>query len=328
MDCPGEIMVIAQHNIVSSNTTPRLLSTCQLLWFLVNVLARAGQGLAITPLEITTVAFIICTLGTAFCWRHKPMDVEVPLEIETSTSIDQILIEAGPEACQPYRRTPLEFIDREEWIATQLWTYYVNILRQIRFVHTRPKIRPIQRFSSFDFPKLSPALTGMAVFMTVLYCAMFLIPWNFHFPTPTERFLWRLMTGLQMALGCTGALFEQFILAFQWSKNLSTRATFRVSKKSPNGTLPTTNTLSEEKHLEKRSWFQRARSFVNRPINNCPDKDPAMNVWFHSMVFTTPICAGYVICRWFVLAEDIVGLRSLPPSAFKTVEWWDYLPHL
>jgi len=54
----------------------RFISVLQILWFSFNCIARASQGLAITTLELTTLGFILCTLGTSYFWFHKPMDVQ------------------------------------------------------------------------------------------------------------------------------------------------------------------------------------------------------------------------------------------------------------
>src|SRR5271155_5787431 len=48
----------------------RLITVVQILWFTLNTLGRAIQRLAITTLELTTLGFIMCTLGTYCLWAH------------------------------------------------------------------------------------------------------------------------------------------------------------------------------------------------------------------------------------------------------------------
>src|SRR4051812_1289419 len=57
------------------DTLIRIIIVLQILWFSLNAIGRAAQNLAITTLELTTLGFIICTLGTYFFWFHKPLDV-------------------------------------------------------------------------------------------------------------------------------------------------------------------------------------------------------------------------------------------------------------
>lgn len=54
----------------------RIITIGQTLWFLVNTAGRAIQHLAITCGELTTVAFIVCSIGTTVSWVHKPADVQ------------------------------------------------------------------------------------------------------------------------------------------------------------------------------------------------------------------------------------------------------------
>lgn len=53
----------------------RFIAVFQILWFCINCLGRVVQGLAITTLELSTLGFILCTLGTYYFWAYKPKDV-------------------------------------------------------------------------------------------------------------------------------------------------------------------------------------------------------------------------------------------------------------
>jgi hypothetical protein len=57
----------------------RLIAASQLSWTVLNIAARAAQGMAITTLEISTIGFVFC-------------------------------IQAGPAAAEPYIYTPMEFV--------------------------------------------------------------------------------------------------------------------------------------------------------------------------------------------------------------------------
>ncbi|KAK3175952.1 hypothetical protein OEA41_007274 [Lepraria neglecta] len=70
--------------------TVKLIAILQILWFLVQILARATQHYHITSLEILTVAFVFCSIFIyAFSFR-KPQDVEFPVFIEIPDALHDI----------------------------------------------------------------------------------------------------------------------------------------------------------------------------------------------------------------------------------------------
>ena len=72
-----------------------------------------AQGSAVTTFEITTIAFVACTLPTFECWRKKPVDIKAPgIVLIPNVSIDEIIRRAGERnSNQAYRKTPLDFAD-------------------------------------------------------------------------------------------------------------------------------------------------------------------------------------------------------------------------
>ena len=69
----------------------RVLTVIQVLWFSINCIGRLAQRMALTTLELTTLAFIYSMLATSVCWRHKPLDVSYPITLETDITIAEIL---------------------------------------------------------------------------------------------------------------------------------------------------------------------------------------------------------------------------------------------
>jgi hypothetical protein len=60
----------------------KLFALLQSGWLLINILARAGYHLYVSPLELMTVAYIICAFTMYGFWWHKPKDVAVPMIIK------------------------------------------------------------------------------------------------------------------------------------------------------------------------------------------------------------------------------------------------------
>jgi hypothetical protein len=71
----------------------------------------------------------------------------------------------------------------------------------------------------------------------------------------------------------------------------------------------------------------RSRSVAEKLRNISTPLDPELKVHLSILIPMTIGCATYCILRLYILVEDVIGLRDLPPSAFKTVEWTEYIPH-
>lgn len=299
----------------------RLITGIQTLRFLVAITARFITGLAVTTLEMTVLANVFCTIMTFVAWWHKPTDVEISHLFELPTSIEKILKDAGDCADGQYRDTPLDFVSRDEWSASLLWNYYVNILRRmnlLRIFRLRYD-RPAQHMSTFNWPK--PATRLQLVFIlgvAVAHCAFFLGAWTFHFPTPIERTLWRSVAVIQAGISLTAAAFE--IILFR-SPIEHTR------RQSP--TLEGVNICSSAHTGLKKIGCTLVRDLWSMPCNNeLTGHFPCLDVPLRSILVTTPCCALYVVCRWYIIFEDLVALRSSPSSAYQHVNWTPYLPWL
>jgi hypothetical protein len=242
------------------------------------------------------------------------MDVTTAIELESEFTMEQILQDAGPDAKAPYRLTPLDFVSREEWIATQLWKYNVNILRGLHLIRQRSKIRPVERFSSFSFPRLPRGASLVVLILTLVYGAIFMAAWNFEFPSTAERLIWRMCSSMTMGLTLMVGIVE---LSFYWL----------TEKQSGSSKTPAEMTTLPLPISGRQLTSRKSKRFSTRRFNNSPDKDPALDVPLKSMFLTQPICAIYTLCRLYVLLEDIIGLRALPATVFQSVDWTNYLPH-
>ena len=73
----------------------KLFTIVQTSWFLLQCLARLKQGLSITTLELSTIAFVVCTIGTNILWFAKPKDVMVPAVLKIDCTLERLLTMAG-----------------------------------------------------------------------------------------------------------------------------------------------------------------------------------------------------------------------------------------
>ncbi|KAJ7310886.1 hypothetical protein DFH08DRAFT_974043 [Mycena albidolilacea] len=64
------------------------IALAQGLWFTTQCLARVHQHLAITKLEVVTLAFAVVNILIWLLWWGKPLDVQLPIIVGLPTSLD------------------------------------------------------------------------------------------------------------------------------------------------------------------------------------------------------------------------------------------------
>ncbi|KAL3470351.1 hypothetical protein BJX99DRAFT_251265 [Aspergillus californicus] len=119
------------NNQAKSDPFSKSFALLQCSWLIIQSIARATQGLQLTELELTTLAFTICAFAIYGLWWYKPYDAQRPIHL----------------LC----------LDRAT--AVHIRTIYDTSL----VFHT----------------------TALA------FSATHLIAWNWEFPSPTIRILWR-----------------------------------------------------------------------------------------------------------------------------------------
>ncbi|KAJ5930417.1 hypothetical protein N7466_005910 [Penicillium verhagenii] len=284
-----------------SGSLSRIVASVQASWFLINCVTRAAQNIFITTLEITTLSFIVIFFFTSFCWHYKSQDVSRAVILQTNTPIATIRSKFHPRPQENWHRTPLDFLSRDEWLCSCLWRYYIQILHYLHIpIFARPSTKLYDYIPSDTFLRLDTLAEVIFVPCMLSFASMFMCAWNFEFPTSTERLIWRAATVYQTFFGSVGALICWYANAFILPKRLP------VSEKPPNG------------YFHWLAWKMR---------NIYEDRDPDLIVPLRVLIPNAFLCLLYSASRVFILLEDFIGLRSLPESAFQTVNWSKYVPH-
>lgn len=291
MKCPS----IEKEDIWDKNKADgfaRLLTSVQVFWFGLQCLGRAAQHLPISTFELSTLAFIFCTLPTFFWWRHKPLDVATTIFVRLADHIriEDVLRAAGDGASKPFELTPLGFVNprphRFDFVGPVTWG--INILFGLGGT---PKRAPITSFqNSARLPPREIALLDWVVIgtITIVYMGLHLVGWNFDFPTAIEQKLWRAATVILL-----GAFLSYGILFIIIAWHLP--AFCRLFG------IPGAETV-----LELLSRLPR---------------------WFQYSIAVSWI-GSYGLARSYILAEAFIGLRALPLAAYNTVNWTHFLPHV
>ena len=198
-----------------------------------------------------------------------------------------------------------------------MWEYYVQILRTLRVgIFSRPiKVRPVDRISSDNWPVISIWTEIWGELIVIAYSSIFVFAFCFTFPSETERILWRVASIYTAIYGLVGSLWagiSQHALMPLYGEGLAYK-----------------QAGEEDQHSNKSNWLIAKVSRLGTWLrNNSPSGDPALVVPLRALIPATVFCALYSISRAYVLVEDVVGLRKLPSSAFDTVDWSLYIPHV
>lgn len=305
-----------------ANGFVRFITAVQISWFCVNIAGRLAEGIAITAIEVTTVAFIYYGLGTMIFWRHKPADVETAEILHTHATMNEILLAGGEAAREPYRQTPLDFASPQEWAWSRLLAHFENATVE-RFLS---RSVPIDHISTITTPEIPLWIFRLCSLGVIGNFALFVPSWNSSFPSRTEQVLWRIaiMCNLGSLLG--GELLMDWVFMI-WPSIKARWGSKRNGSESedhdPLNQLTRQQARSDE--IEKAQFTKR--TLWDRIRNNSPSAHPHLTLplkvilpmWFFAII--------YLISRVYIIVEDFVELRSLPLSAFKNVEWSSVFPH-
>ncbi|KAI9866612.1 MAG: hypothetical protein M1813_001164 [Trichoglossum hirsutum] len=274
------------------DTFTKVITTFQIGYLIVQCIARAIQGLAITTLELNALAIIVCSLMTSYVWLHKPADVQTPVYIHSSFSLAKITLN------RPWRLTPLDFVDENGP------GYSANVQPFMKMPVIPPE-RPIRRIPNDRFP-MNPygAQEYFLCFATLVFTAIHVAGWNFDFPTHTERLLWRICSLLLFSITVAFWIFETIA---SWTRLGRWKALY----------LYIFNRKALEEH--KRRIAQR-----NMTVKREPTELPLP--WEFATI--TPLAIIYGVARFYLIGEAFAELRNINGTAYINISWVDFLPHV
>jgi hypothetical protein len=342
VDCE-QLQYLVQHNYLAlpvlnkddindrnkSDGLTRTITIIQTLWFTAEVFGRITQGLFITTIEVTTLSFVFMMICCSICWWHKPMDISRPMIVYVDIDLSTVLHKADAPRIL-LGRTPLSFLNRKEWFLSQVWFYYTQILRNMKLFPPNTKPMEATHFASDEFPEIDLKWEIYFGWTILAYSAIFMAAWNFPFPTAVELRLWRISAIICLSYGILGTVLAaishqkplithmyQTMLRYMGFKE---RESTQMVGKNEDDSIPNSSSWATALRSANQ-WFGRMR-------NISPDHDPMLSIPVRIWLPTTALCFMYTIARAYILIEDFLGLRSLPKSAFQTVDWAEYSPIL
>lgn len=252
------------------------------------------------------------------------MDVQDPIILPCRFRLADIVNRHGRSAAEHFHFTPLDFIDRQEWIGSKMWTYYVCLLHKMKIVYVYRKELPVQHFSSFNFKPPNKPFLFLMLAISCAYSAIFLAAWNFHFPTGIERTIWRICTAGTMGIVVFGGVFEVIYILLETARRRPFLSDSDSTSEHQLNEIPVpvrSHPLVVEPKTRWQLLLQNARNMTE-------DKDPHFDIDLLGLVVTTPVCALYCVFRAYIIIVDIITLRELPASAFMAIQWSTYVPHI
>lgn len=167
------------------------LSCWQVFWLLIQCVVREIRGLPTTPLEISTLAFSACTLGTYAMWLRKPLDIRIPTPILikplSATTLEEL-------KSLSTRSIVADFFLVDQLGRGKTTPFHDRIFNDSYFVDRQYVIRfPQDVFVMVDWE------FGVLL-VSVLFGCLHCIAWNASFPTAIERTLWRVASAFSAGI--------------------------------------------------------------------------------------------------------------------------------
>ncbi|KAI9661812.1 MAG: hypothetical protein M1821_009051 [Bathelium mastoideum] len=272
----------------------RFVTLIQMGWYCLNSIARGIQQLGFCTLEVTTLAFILCTLHTFFFWYNKPLDPAtqrtIPMEADAKVTWQPLSVQTSAMS-KPYTVTPLDFVKPKpdtKSLITPFWFGFNHVLGHVYGVTEGPApTLPNSRILPQD--GVTATLSAFNLLFQFLYYGLYIgFAWIAAYPSNVEWYMW--VAANAANIGLIGL----YVLAI------------------PIGT-----------------YF--APSFGRRVLNieatTVLDIGAALPQWIKHLMYG-PFVLGYIIARSAVLVESIISLRALPAVVYQEVDWSAFLPHL
>jgi hypothetical protein len=269
----------------------------QVGWLAIQVIARAIQHLEVTLLEVTTLSFVICAIGTFAAWYRKPYDVQTYILLETEIAVEDVdlrftdkdgnqrdllqnyraahhssnVVDDQGKHVPPYSK--LAMID--DGLPT-----YTSAFTDLYGDYWGRKPYDPDRIRNDRLPVMEKHVTVICALTTAAYAGLHISAWNVPLATHIEQLLWRI-SALAM-MGCVVAWFSM-------------------------------------DHFEEYLAYRHAkREGTNKRYNMVWWRVPASIV----------VALVYGFSRGYILIESFLALRRMPASAYQQVNWGRWVPHI
>jgi hypothetical protein len=159
----------------------KLLALSQISWLVLSVIARGISGLAVSQIEIATVAFSVLAIATYSANIWKPKDVDVPIMLR---------IPGTPEGLGTEKEMRVKHETRS----------FIGFLFQPSWLPDghRPRIPN----DTFRITGAIPLISSLTAVSTMIFGGLHCIAWSFDFPSKAEQLIWRIASVSSATVPC------------------------------------------------------------------------------------------------------------------------------
>ncbi|QKX63095.1 uncharacterized protein TRUGW13939_10263 [Talaromyces rugulosus] len=334
-----------------SSLFTKTFAVTQLLYILFSVLVRWSRHLAVSQLELLTLAFGICGVFNYLARWFKPKDVEAHTRLWLQ----------GIDMDDEKRMKQLHEAAFD--LSTATLTSIIKTLRRLENGKIEKRLR-IPNDSITGVQRKVPNVLYILCICTMLMGGFHLIAWDFTFPTVVEIYLWRASCFVLIGVPLVPLIGVPIWRAFAWKK---TRDQFRASairalqkhqtQASDSGQVQealkkliqaeesttwraiftwkpphTVDEFEAEQRSMLKAFPQLKVVMKGIPLEYVEVAD-RIDFWtpedFHSVSEITLVVTGtlYCIARLITIAVALGTLRAMPDSTY-TATWTNVIPNV
>jgi hypothetical protein len=282
-----------------SDPLAKIIVLCQTLWFIAQSVTRGVEGLSITNLEILTNAFAVLNFVTYFLWWNKPQRVRFPIVIdasETEEASELTQEESSPEGVGTERSTlikPMAEQPKEQ-------PKEPGILKAIG-EEIKEDWKDMQDvFNNIHIPQWFIIRAFIYPFLTIFMQIWYLASGEVHYQTGPHK----KQVGIFFVVISITVVFGG-IHCIPWAFQFPS-------------------------HEEQILWRVCALLVTCIPIGMFLVAGLFMLMEMEDMGFLSILVpsALYIVARMILIVLALMELRTLPSSAYQTVEWTTLIPHI
>ncbi|RPB06329.1 hypothetical protein P167DRAFT_497821 [Morchella conica CCBAS932] len=160
-----------------SDLLAKVLVCAQAVWMMMNCLLRKAAGLPITVIELNVIVHVMSMIAIYACWWNKPHDAGMPIPLNNLLEDQAVcsLLFMRDNSRRSRLMAPIE------GTPTALRRGEGEKIRAIKDITRLPDM--------FEFNR---SLVVVLIPLCLIYGGIHASLWNAYFPTPIERWLWRI----------------------------------------------------------------------------------------------------------------------------------------
>lgn len=162
----------------------------QVVWLATQSAIRTSRHLPISLLELAVLAYSTSAFFTYILSFHKPQGINEPTYVSVPIVLDVLLLERIFAATK----------ESSGYTGTRVSSLFIGGPPNINILKSIPNdaeyaIFPTINGWKFPFSYYFVGLTFAGTLFAIIHC----LAWNFHFPSSTDRLLWRVSSVLTLA---------------------------------------------------------------------------------------------------------------------------------